>query len=494
MICPFLSVERTIREVKYDVHGKIVEAKEIPERELVECRKTDCYLYDEPISNCSLVALAKGSEATSALLESVRQMTDAFGGMKESTEKSVEGQSRMLESLSKAQRESGISALSFVSKLDDNFKEIAQTVSNMSQSIKGLTEKLEGYLSKLESASGESIENLTGKVAEYVGNLTDTADDLAKKLKEGLEFYGGRTIDAAKESTDRLVEKIGTYADKVDDLGKELKTGLDGQKDAIEKETDENGKLLSSISESISRWVDMSGDLFSGLTTGLEEMRAGIEVSANAHLEEQKRTNSLMEALYATLGTLSERMESVSERVAGASSDMREFVQRVKDEREEEKRRQTLDSARAHNDRGVSLYFRKSYAAAVEELGKAIELDPTMAEAHSNMALCLSGLGKDDEAASSFKRALEIDPDLAEAYNNLGLLHFKKKDYEQAVGMFEEAVKKREDYPNAYFNLGSAYRQMDMHGKAIDAWEHALKLDPGNAKAKEALEEISGLG
>ena len=237
----------------------------------------------------------------------------------------------------------------------------------------------------------------------------------------------------------------------------------------------------------------MSKDLFSELTTSFEKMRTEIGVSGEAHLEEQKRTSSLMEALYATLGSLSERMESISERVVKASEDMKEFVQRVQDEREEEKRRATLEKARYHNDKGVSLYFRKSYGGAGEELGKAIEIDPTMAEAHSNMALCLTSLGKDDEASSSFKRALEIDPDMAEAYNNLGLLHFKSKKYEEAMSLFEAAVKKREDYPNAYYNLGNAYMKLDMHAKALNAWEHTLELDPGNAKAKEAMEEISGV-
>ena len=73
------------------------------------------------------------------------------------------------------------------------------------------------------------------------------------------------------------------------------------------------------------------------------------------------------------------------------------------------------------------------------------------------------------------------------------MLHFKSKNYEEAIGMFEEAVKKREDYPNAYYNLGSAYMKLDMHTKALDAWEHTLELDPGNMKAKEAIEEISGV-
>lgn len=493
MICPFLSVERTIREVKYDVHGKIVEAKEIPERELVECRKTECYLFDEALSNCSLVALAKSSEAVDALLGSVRTMSDAFNGMKELTEKSVEGQSRMLESLSKAQRESGVSTLSFASRLDENFKEMAQGISNMSQGLEKLAGKLEGYHEKMESTSSESIEKLAEKLADYSSTLTDISNDSSKKLQEGFEFYSGRSLDAAKESTDRLIEEIRGYADKLGESGKELKAGLDEQRKATETATEDNGKLLSSISESTSRWVSLSKDLFSEVTTKLEEMRAEIGVSGGTYVEEQRRTNSLMEALYATLSSLSERMESISERVVDASRDMRQFVERVKDEREEEKRRQTLEKARSHNDRGVSLYFRRTYAGAVEELGKAIGLDPTMAEAHSNLALCLTSLGKDDEATSSFKRALEIDPDLAEAYNNLGLLHFKQKKYEESVGMFEEAVKKREDYPNAYFNLGNAYMKLDMHAKALDAWEHTLELDPGNVKAKEAMEELSGV-
>jgi tetratricopeptide (TPR) repeat protein len=271
-----------------------------------------------------------------------------------------------------------------------------------------------------------------------------------------------------------------------------LAGGMDEQRKAVLDAKEGNENMISSVRDSIHETARNADDTFKGLTSRFEEMRAEIGFSSGAQLEEQKKTNTGLDALSNLLGGLSEKMASVSDKVVEANREMSEFIQVVRDAREEEARRKTLDEARSHNDRGVALYFRKSYTGALEEFEKALGLDPTMAEAHSNMALCQSSLGKDEDAAASFKRALEIDPEMAEAYNNLGLLHFKKKDYEQALSLFQGAVKKREDYPNAYLNLGSAYKELAMHDKAVAAWEQVLKLDPGNPKAKEAIEEVRG--
>lgn len=504
MICPFLSLERVTKEVKYDPDGKVIEDKETPAREMVECLKADCYVYDQSLGDCSLLGLSRSSESMEALLKLTRDMRNAFGSMKDSAEKSTEEQGKLMETLSKAQRESGVATLSVVSRIDEDFKKMNESVSEMKRGLDSLLAKLGEYSGDIQASTKESMERLIGKLDGHSARITDIAADSVRRLQEGLETHSSRLIDATTELSQKLAERLDSHTEMVGAMGKEWKesvkeavqeltAGLGEQKEAVDSAMGESRKLLSSILNAIENWSEKSGEKFAEMTARLDDIRSEMGERAGSQLEEQKRGNSLLEAVSSTISALSERMESVSDRVAEANKEMKEFVQAVRDEREEEKRRKILEEARAHNDRGVALYFRRSYAGAVEEFEKAIELDPTMAEAHSNMALSLTGLGKDDEAASSFKRALEIDPDMAEAYNNLGLLHFKKKEYEQALSMFEEAVKKREDYPNAYCNLGSAYKLLDMHDKALAAWEHVLKLDPDNQKAKRAIEETRGV-
>ena len=52
---------------------------------------------------------------------------------------------------------------------------------------------------------------------------------------------------------------------------------------------------------------------------------------------------------------------------------------------------------------------------------KALEIEPNLAEAHSNLGTTLKELGRLKEAeAESFTQAITLKPDLVEAHNNLG--------------------------------------------------------------------------
>ena len=59
---------------------------------------------------------------------------------------------------------------------------------------------------------------------------------------------------------------------------------------------------------------------------------------------------------------------------------------------------------------------------AVGQFELALELAPRNAEAHNNLALCLSRQGKHREAVAHYQKALEIKPRFAEAHNNLAFL------------------------------------------------------------------------
>ncbi len=49
-----------------------------------------------------------------------------------------------------------------------------------------------------------------------------------------------------------------------------------------------------------------------------------------------------------------------------------------------------------------------------------LALVPNFPDAHNNLGITLSDLGRLDEAVSHFERALALKPDLVRAHNNLG--------------------------------------------------------------------------
>ena len=94
---------------------------------------------------------------------------------------------------------------------------------------------------------------------------------------------------------------------------------------------------------------------------------------------------------------------------------------------------------------------------AAAEYEAALRIDPDLAEAHYDLGLALSGMGRPAEALSHFEAALKIRPDYAEAHNNLAVtLVGTPRRAAEAMAHFEEAVRIQPDYLDAHFNLGVA--------------------------------------
>jgi tetratricopeptide (TPR) repeat protein len=86
-------------------------------------------------------------------------------------------------------------------------------------------------------------------------------------------------------------------------------------------------------------------------------------------------------------------------------------------------------------------------------------------------------------AAAAYGRALVLDPTLADAYVNLGRLRHEGGDAREAARLYRLALERSPDDPVLHFNLALALE--DTHGAdaAIEHYERALALDPDFADA-----------
>ena len=75
--------------------------------------------------------------------------------------------------------------------------------------------------------------------------------------------------------------------------------------------------------------------------------------------------------------------------------------------------------------------------------------------------------------------------------NAFGYDLFQKGRVHDAVDVFTLNVELFPDYANGYDSLGEALLKAGAKSKARRAYEKALKLDPGLASAKKALDELS---
>lgn len=87
-------------------------------------------------------------------------------------------------------------------------------------------------------------------------------------------------------------------------------------------------------------------------------------------------------------------------------------------------------------------------------------------------------LNKPEKALKDFNRAIEIDPTRANAYVGRGNTLSTLGRYKEALKDYDIAIEIDPKVANAYVNRGSAYSHLAQYEKAIADYEKGLELDP----------------
>ncbi|KAI3630740.1 hypothetical protein MIR68_012175 [Amoeboaphelidium protococcarum] len=101
---------------------------------------------------------------------------------------------------------------------------------------------------------------------------------------------------------------------------------------------------------------------------------------------------------------------------------------------------QTQKEAEEVKKRGNQLLVEKKYAEAIEQYGKAIELDASNPVYYSNRAAAYSQLGQHENAIKDCECAIAIDEKFVKAYSRLGLAYYSLGKYEDAVKAYEKSL------------------------------------------------------
>ena len=133
-----------------------------------------------------------------------------------------------------------------------------------------------------------------------------------------------------------------------------------------------------------------------------------------------------------------------------------------------------------------------TFDRAEEAYKKAIELDPTLSNAITNLGNLRFRRGFMAEAETLYQRALVLDPQQPEAFYNLGFLHFENGALADAIAFLNRAVEVDPAFADAHFNLAMAYEETGQPAKAKPHWEIYLRLDPDGAWSEIAKRHIDG--
>ncbi|MFI5308278.1 MAG: tetratricopeptide repeat protein [Polyangiales bacterium] len=121
---------------------------------------------------------------------------------------------------------------------------------------------------------------------------------------------------------------------------------------------------------------------------------------------------------------------------------------------------------------------------------RAIELDPSLANAVTNLGNLSYRRGRLEEAQNLYVRALQIDPEQPEAFYNLGFLLYDRGELAAAVLNFRRALRSDPAFADAHFNLAMALSDLGQGREAREHWETYLRLDPESPWAEIARQHL----
>ena len=145
--------------------------------------------------------------------------------------------------------------------------------------------------------------------------------------------------------------------------------------------------------------------------------------------------------------------------------------------------------AEAHTSLGLlKLDYDWEWRDAETEFQRAIALNPNYAYAHLFYGEALDRVGRFEESVAEHKRAVQLDP-LSLIVNAVtGRALYEARQYDQAIEQERKTLDLDPNYILAHYDLGMAYLQKSMYAEGIGVFQKALAIYPGNT------EELSGLG
>jgi adenylate cyclase len=136
----------------------------------------------------------------------------------------------------------------------------------------------------------------------------------------------------------------------------------------------------------------------------------------------------------------------------------------------------------------VEIYYKRNWAAAEHAFHRGMELDPNFGDLHSHYGLCLSYLGRFDEAIAQTERAMQLDPFFPGTNVHHGTVLFFSRQYDRAAAQLAKTLDLYPDNAAAHEYFGNVCAKRGMAHEAITHWCSALNLN-GRSENARVLEQ-----
>ena len=95
-------------------------------------------------------------------------------------------------------------------------------------------------------------------------------------------------------------------------------------------------------------------------------------------------------------------------------------------------------------------------------------------------------------ATKHFTRAIEADPSFAEAYNQRAITHYLAERYEESIADCQAAIERMPCHFGAWAGMGHCHAHEGRMAEAIKCYERAIEINPHLDGIEEVLLELKG--
>ncbi|HEV7842702.1 MAG TPA: tetratricopeptide repeat protein, partial [Pyrinomonadaceae bacterium] len=133
------------------------------------------------------------------------------------------------------------------------------------------------------------------------------------------------------------------------------------------------------------------------------------------------------------------------------------------------------------------MFFEWDWAGAEGEFKRAIELNPNYATAYQWYGRLLSALGRHNESIVNLQMAQALDPLSLSINTGVGVSYYMARRYEDAIQQYHKALEMDSTFTIAHEHLGSALLQAGLHDEAIAAFRAAVRIDGSDIGLRASL-------
>ena len=130
---------------------------------------------------------------------------------------------------------------------------------------------------------------------------------------------------------------------------------------------------------------------------------------------------------------------------------------------------------------GIKALQRGHSSEAIQDLTKAIELNPNDAEAYAVRGASYISQDKHDQAIQDLTKAIELKPDYAEAYDIRGHAYLRQEEHDRVIQDLTKAIELKPKLAGAYYFRSLAYYSKSEYDCAIQDLTKAIELNPNDA-------------